>query len=91
MSNAPDADPEFHDALHELADAADVFVEELTRLRDTLHELQDQIGPAALEAQMRNVGIDSATLDDFLGFDGDLANVTDRMMGAFVRVASAVN
>jgi hypothetical protein len=91
MAAAPDADNQLHDALHELAEAAEVFVQELTCLRETLHELQAHIGPAALEAQMLAAGVDSATLADFLAFDGDLANVTDRMMAAFVRVVIALN
>jgi hypothetical protein len=91
MANAPDSDERLDDALHELADAAEVFVQELTSLRDTLHELHDHIGPDALEAQMRAAGIDRATLNDFLSFGGDLASVTDRMMAAFVRVVSALN
>jgi hypothetical protein len=91
MANQPDADDQLHDALHELADAAEAFVQELTSVRDTLHELQDHIGPAALEAQMLAAGVDRATLADFLAFDGDLAHVTDRMMAAFVRVVSALN
>ncbi len=91
MADEPDADDQLHAALHELADAAEVFVQELTSLRETLHELQDHIGPAALEAQMLAAGVDRATLADFLAFDGDLASVTDRMMAAFVRVVSALN
>ena len=91
MTNEHDPDDQLDDALHELADAAELFVQELTSLRDTLHELQDHIGPAALEAQMLAAGVDRATLADFLAFDGDLASVTDRMMAAFVRVVSAVN
>ena len=91
MADEPDPDDQLHDALHELADAAEVLVKELTCLRETLHELQAHIGPAALEAQMLAAGVDSATLADFLAFDGDLANVTDRMMAAFVRVVIALN
>ena len=91
MDNPPHPDEQFDDALHELADAAEVFVQELTSLRETLHELQYHIGPAAFEAQMRAAGVDRATLADVLAFDGDLASVTDRMMAAFVRVVSALN
>jgi hypothetical protein len=91
MANEPDPDDQLRDALHELADAAEVFVQELTRLRETLHALQAHVGPAALEAQMRAAGIDRATLSDFLAFDGDLASVTDRMMATFVQVVSALN
>ena len=91
MANEPNPDGQLDAALHELADAAEVFVQELTSLRETLHELQDHIGPAALAARMRVAGIDRATLADFLAFDGDLASVTDRMMAAFVQVVSALN
>ena len=76
MANEPDADEQLHDALHELADAAELFVQELTSLRATLHDLQDHIGPAALEAQMRAAGIDRATLADFLAFDGAISRAS---------------
>ncbi len=88
MGGKPDADEQ----LHELADATEVFAEELTILAATLHALQAELGPAAFEAwALVTVGLDRATLDDFLAFDGNLARVTDRMLAAFERVVSALN
>jgi hypothetical protein len=39
----------------------------------------------------RAAEVDAATLDDFLAFDGQLTNVTDRMMATFERVVSALS
>ncbi len=92
MGSEPDADEQLHDALHELADAAESFVEDLTILTATLRDLQAGLGPAAFEEWPQvTAGLDQATRDDFLALDGDLASVTDRMMAAFVRVVGALN
>jgi hypothetical protein len=79
-----------HDTLAELAAATDEWIAGLNRLRDTLQAMEIEVGSVAFEEAWEDVGVDRATLDDFLAFDGRLESVTDRMMATFIRVVGAL-
>ena len=92
MDRDLDASGASADDLAELADAVEVWLREMTILRDTLETMQAQRGSAYLnEWAAVTVGIDHLTLRDVLAFDGTIDTVTERMLDAFARIVHARN
>ena len=80
------------DALKELAAAAAEWRAGLVTLGATLREMQATMPPVEFETwAVMTAGLDRATLADLLAFDGDLAQVTDRLLAAMGRVVSALS